>query len=100
MKKGNINLKKIIKKLEEKKENIKKYGVKKIGVFGSFIRGKQNKRSDVDVLVEFENATFDSYMELKFLLERLFGRKVDLVVEKDLRPELKYVKKEAKYVKL
>jgi len=100
MKKQNITSNKIIKKLEEKKESIKKYHVKKIGVFGSFIKNKQNKNSDIDILVEFENVDFDTYMDLKFLLEDLFNRKVDLVIEKDLREELKYVKKEAKYVEL
>jgi len=39
-------------------------------------------------------------MDLLFLLERMFKRKIDLVIEKDLHPELNYVKKEAKYVKL
>ena len=79
-----------------------KYGVKKIGVFGSFARGEGRKDSDIDVLVEFKDGseTFDNYMELKLMLEKIFKRKIDLVIEEDLRPELKYVKKEAKYARL
>ncbi len=68
-----------------------KYGVKKIGVFGSFARGEEEKDSDVDILVEFKNGyeIFDNYMELKFFLEDLFERKVDLVTTEALRPQLK-----------
>lgn len=68
-----------------------KYGVKKIGVFGSFARGEGRKDSDIDVLVEFKHGfeTFDNYMELKFFLEDLFGRKVDLVTIEALKPQLK-----------
>lgn len=73
--------------------------MKKIGLFGSFLKGKQNKKSDVDIIVKFDKATFDNYMDLKFLLEKLFRKKVDLVTEKSLKPALKYVKKEAIYVK-
>ncbi len=51
--------------------------------------------SDIDIIV-----SFDVYIELKFLLEKLFNKKVDLVIEKDLRPELDYVKKEVKYARL
>lgn len=98
--KPTLNAKNIIKKIEEKKQSIKKFGVKKIGLFGSFAKKKQHKKSDVDILVTFENPTFDAYMDLKFMLERLFGRKVDLTIEKDLRPEFKNIKEETKYVKI
>ena len=69
----------------------KKYGVKKIGVFGSFARGEGKKGSDVDILVDFKNGckTFDNYMELKFFLEDLFSRSIDLVTMEALRPQLK-----------
>lgn len=69
----------------------KKYGVKKIGVFGSFARGEGKEGSDIDVLIELEDGyeTFDNYMDLKYFLEDLFGRKVDLVTVDALRPQLK-----------
>lgn len=68
-----------------------KFGVKRIGIFGSFARGEEREDSDLDVLVVFEEGqkTFDNYMELKFYLEDLFGREVDLVTEKALKPQLK-----------
>lgn len=74
------------------KENEKfirqKFGVKRIGIFGSFARGEERESSDLDVLVVFEEGqkTFDNDMDLKFYLEDLFGRKVDLVTEKALKP--------------
>ena len=99
-KQENLDAKRIIKKIEKEKDNIRKMGVKKIGLFGSFAKGKQKKNSDVDFLVEFNKVTFDNYFSLKELLEELFKRKIDLVIEGDLRPELNYVKKEAEYAKI
>ncbi len=72
----------ILTKLEANEAFIKsKFGVKKIGIFGSFARGDSGEQSDVDVLVEFEpdKNTFDNFMDLLFYLEDLFGKKVDLV---------------------
>lgn len=68
-----------------------KFGVKRIGIFGSFARGEEKEDSDLDVLVVFEEGqkTFDNYMDLKFYLEDLFGREVDLVTERALKPQLK-----------
>jgi len=68
-----------------------RFGVKRIGIFGSCARGEAKKESDIDVLVEFERGkkTFDNFMELAFFLEEVFGRKVDLVTKEALRPELK-----------
>jgi len=78
--------------LKSREEEIKqRFGVKRIGVFGSFARSEEKESSDVDVLVEFiEGAkTFDHFMDLKFFLEDLFDRKVDLVTVDALRPQLK-----------
>lgn len=78
-----------------------KFKVKEIGIFGSHIKGKAKKRSDIDILVEFEegNKTFDNYMELKFYLEDLFGCKVDLALKSALKEELKpYILSEVVYV--
>jgi predicted nucleotidyltransferase len=65
--------------------------VSKIGVFGSFARDEAEIESDVDVLVEFESGfkTFDNYMDLKFYLEDIFSRNVDLVTVNALKPQLK-----------
>jgi excisionase family DNA binding protein len=66
-----------------------RFGVKQIGVFGSAARGEAGPESDVDVLVEFEDASFDRYMELKFYLEDLFGRPCDLVLNESLKESLR-----------
>ncbi len=44
----------ILKKSEKNRDKIRGFGVKRIGLFGSYIRGKQNERSDIDILIEFE----------------------------------------------
>lgn len=81
----------ILKKIKENKEKIKKFGVKRIGLFGSYLRNEQKTESDIDILVEFERGkkTFDNYMDLKFFLEDLFKCKVDLVIVDALKPDLK-----------
>jgi len=82
--------------LKRHEREIKKmFGVRRIGLFGSFARGEQKDTSDVDILVEFEEPTFDNFMNLAFFLEDLFGRKVELVTPDSLSPYIApYVKKE------
>jgi predicted nucleotidyltransferase len=78
-----------------------RFKVKEIGIFGSRIKGKAKKKSDIDILVEFEKGykTFDNYMELKFYLEDIFGCKVDLVLKDALKDSLKpYILSEVVYV--
>jgi len=94
-----LDRKGILEALEANREKINSFGVKKIGLFGSFVSGSPKKRSDLDFLVVFDQPTFRKYMGLKFFLEDLFQRKVDLVIEEDLKPALKYVREEAVYVK-
>ena len=76
---------------EHEPELKKRFGVAKIGIFGSFVRGEQRPESDVDVLVTFRKGekTFDHYMDCKFYLEDLFGRKVDLVMKGTIKKRLK-----------
>ncbi len=71
------------------KEVKNKFGVRKIGIFGSYARGEEKEASDVDVLVEFEEPTFRNFMGLVFFLEDLFGREVDLVTIKGLSPYIR-----------
>jgi predicted nucleotidyltransferase len=68
----------------------RRFRVARLAVFGSHARGTARKRSDVDILVEFEpgGVNFDNYMELKFYLQRILRRRVDLVMIDALRPEL------------
>ncbi len=70
-------------------EFARRFGVRRIGLFGSRVRGDATPDSDVDLLVEMEQPTFDAYMDLKFLLEDLFGCNVDLVLVDSVKPRLK-----------
>ena len=82
-----MNIIEILKKHE--KEIKEKYGVKKIGVFGSYARGEQKDTSDIDILVEFNEPTFDNFMDLIFFLEELFNKDVDLVTTKGISPYIR-----------
>ena len=83
-KKSARTAKDIVAMLETHRDEIKRLGVKKLGLFGSFLKGHQKRGSDLDFLVVFDKPGFDAYMELKFLLQRIFRKKVDLVVEESL----------------
>jgi predicted nucleotidyltransferase len=65
------------------------YSVKSIGVFGSVARGDHNDKSDVDILVELGEPTLDHYMDLKYHLEEILQRPVDLVLADTVKPRLK-----------
>ncbi len=67
------------------------YHTTDIGLFGSCIKGNMKKRSDIDILVSFENGCKDffNYMRLKLYLEELLGRRVDLVIKEALKPRLR-----------
>jgi hypothetical protein len=79
----------VVAKLEANRDAIRALGVRRLGVFGSVARGEEGESSDLDFLVEFERKTFDAYMDLKFLLEEIFGRPVDLVLSDALKPRLR-----------
>jgi predicted nucleotidyltransferase len=66
-----------------------RFGVRELALFGSAARGESQPDSDVDVLADFDGAAdFDRFMDLKFYLEELLGKRVDLATRKSLRPEL------------
>ena len=83
----------ILEILDENEKTIKRFGVKRIGVFGSFARRAHTENSDLDILVEFKKGqkTFDHYIGLKEVLEKLFNRKVDLVIKEAIKPRIKSV---------
>ncbi len=56
-----------------------KYKVNRIGLFGSFVRGEQSLKSDIDFFVDFEEPSFDNFMGLSYFLDELFGRKVEIL---------------------
>ncbi|HXK28045.1 MAG TPA: nucleotidyltransferase domain-containing protein [Candidatus Binatia bacterium] len=78
----------ILRILSESQARIKALGVKRLGLFGSFLSGRQTPDSDVDFLVQFDpgQKTFDNFMELTFLLEELLQRRVELVTTDALSP--------------
>jgi predicted nucleotidyltransferase len=77
-----------------------RFGVASLALFGSVARDESASSSDVDVLVKFSGpATFDGYFDLKFYLEGLLGREVDLVTDKALRQELRpFIERDLLYV--
>lgn len=91
-------IKRILK--EHEKELKEKYGVKTIGIFGSYVREEQKKQSDLDILVEFEKPVdFFEFLELEEYPEKLLNVKVDLVLKRALKPRIaKSVLKEVVYV--
>lgn len=93
----------IISTIQENRAKIRAFGVKKLGLFGSFVREEQTPDSDVDILVEFESEqkTFDNFIQLAFLLEEVLRQPVELVTTESLSPYLgPYIIKEVEYVPL
>lgn len=83
-----------------KPELERRYGVTRLALFGSMVRGETHAGSDVDVLVSFAGAA-DSrrYFGVQFDLEDAFQRPVDLVTDKALRPQLRpFIEREAQHV--
>ncbi|MFA5354601.1 MAG: nucleotidyltransferase family protein [Thermodesulfovibrionales bacterium] len=63
------------------------FRVKTIGIFGSFVRGEQREKSDIDILVEYRKSPdFIEFLRLEGYLSGLLGKKVDLVTKKALKP--------------
>lgn len=86
--------------LHQNQPRLRAFGVKRIGLFGSFVRGEQTAQSDVDLLVEFEpqQKTFDNFMELSFFLEKVLQSRIDLVTPESLSPYIgPHILKEVKY---
>jgi len=97
-----INSKKdVLSIIQQNRKSIKTLGVKKLGLFGSFVREEQNKNSDIDLMVEFDKGkkTFDNFMQLSFLLEDLLGKKIEWVTTDSMSPYIRpYILKEVEYV--
>jgi predicted nucleotidyltransferase len=77
-----------------------RYGVASLGVFGSYVRGEQRPRSDLDILVEFERApTLFRLVDLQDEIRGLAGVKVDLVIKRTLKPAIgRHILSEVVYV--
>jgi predicted nucleotidyltransferase len=84
------NKEEIIQTIKTLHEELGKYKVREIGVFGSVVRGEQKQESDIDVLVDFEeNADLFDLVGLGLFLEEKLGRKVDVAPKRALRKEIR-----------
>ena len=70
-------------------DELRRLGAKSLALFGSMARGEGTVSSDIDLLVELQPKTFDAYMDVKLLLEKILGRKVDLVLADAVKPRLR-----------
>ena len=82
----NYSSSEILEILNRNRDLLKRYRVRKIGLFGSFSRDESTSKSDIDLLVDFEEKSLDNFIDLVFELEKIFDRKVDLLTEKSISP--------------
>lgn len=94
-----LGVQEILSTVAAHRDALRALGVRTLGLFGSYRRGTPHSTSDLDFLVVLSPPSFSAYMEIKFLLERLFSRTVDLVLEESLKPRLRaHVLAEVVYV--
>lgn len=87
--------------IKKNREELKqKYGLNKIGIFGSYVKGEQDEDSDIDILVEVKRPMgLIKFIKLENCLSEIFGIKVDLVTKKALKPYIgKRILQEVRYV--
>ncbi|MGC8815255.1 MAG: nucleotidyltransferase family protein [bacterium] len=97
------DFKEVKEKLKELKPLLKeKYKIKEIGIFGSYLKSKQTKRSDLDILIEFDEGTEIGLLEfihLENFLSDMIGVKVNLVIKNSLKPHIgKHILREVIYL--
>ena len=89
--------------LDQNRAHLRALGVRRIGLFGSFVRGEQSPDSDIDLLVEIdpERKTFDTFMELSLFLEQVLQHRIELVTVESLSPYLgPHILREVEYAPL
>lgn len=92
-----------IEQLETHQSELERFGVRRIGLFGSCLRGEQRADSDVDVLVEFDedNRKLRNLVELSDYLETNFGRRVEVVTPESLSPYIgPHILREVQYAEI
>ncbi len=82
---------KVLAELQRNQDWLRSLGVRALGLFGSYRHGTPHPGSDMDFLVDMEQPSFDTYMELKLWLEDTFGCPVDLVLIDGIKPRLRPV---------
>ncbi|MBI3582553.1 MAG: nucleotidyltransferase family protein [Nitrospinae bacterium] len=91
----------ILLSIKKHQNKIESFGVKRLGLFGSYVRNEHNLQSDIDILVEFfqDRKTFDNFIHLSFLLEDILKHHIELVTTESLSPYIKpHILKEVEYV--
>lgn len=84
---------------QHKQEMHDRFGVTKIGLFGSYARGEAREDSDIDVAIELSRYSADGYFGVLHLLEDSFKKRIDLGIESNFKPILRpYIMKEIIYV--
>ena len=83
-----LNKEQIFEQIGRNRDALSRFGVRRLGLFGSFVRSAQDDDSDIDLLIEFEpeKKSFENFMNLAFFLEDLLDRKIDLVTPESLSP--------------
>ena len=84
-----ITKEQIVKTITSTKPELHRFGIRNIGLFGSYVRGEQTKTSDIDILIDFEpdKENYDNYMAVYDIIERIFlNEKVEIVTKNGLSP--------------
>ena len=84
-----ITKEQIVKTITSTKPELQRFGIKNIGLFGSYVRDEQTKSSDIDILIDFEpdKENYDNYMAVYDIIERLFlNERVEIVTKNGLSP--------------
>ena len=92
----------ILTTIRENKKELLRFGILKVGLFGSYVRGDESEKSDIDLLIDFDpdHENFENYMAVCNLLEQLFrNEKLEIVTKNGLSPYIgPKILKEVQYV--
>jgi uncharacterized protein len=95
------NKENIIYTLKSKDSEFSRYGIKSIGLFGSYVRDEQSEDSDIDILIDFESdkENYDNFMMVYDIIDKLFiNHRVEIVTKNGLSPYIgPHILKEVKY---
>ena len=87
----------ILDTIRKHRDILLKYKVREIGLFGSFVRGEQEDKSDIDLVVDFEEPSIENFMGLSSFLENLFGKKVEILTPAGVESiRINHIKEEIK----
>jgi len=89
--------------IKENRDEIRKFGISEVGLFGSFVRGKQKEESDIDLLVKFFRGekTFRNFINFSEYIEKVLGRKVEVLTPESMSLYIApYIESEIKYVQI